>query len=104
MQIVYLLSLLVYMELVNTKYKTDFDILYLPLVRNTEQQFRKGLKFGLFLIVLFLAPLLFIKLYFGISLFQRCVGSRAANPDSRSAFPTESTTPTASQPSSSPYT
>lgn len=59
------------MELVNAKYKTEFEILYLPLVRNTEKQFKTGLKFGIIILIILLFPFLFIKLYFGINIFEK---------------------------------
>jgi hypothetical protein len=67
---IYLLGIAIYMEVVNFTFKTNFDILYIPLVRNTEQQFKKGIKYGIFLLILFIAPLIAIKYFFEIEFFK----------------------------------
>jgi hypothetical protein len=59
------------MELVNVLYPTDFDILYLPLVRNTEKQFTKGVKYGLLLLIVLSVPFVLVKYFLDYSIFSK---------------------------------
>ena len=64
------MCLLIYIDVVNLKYSTDFDILFIKLVRNTENQFKKGFTYGAVILLIMIIPLIVIRYLFGISFFN----------------------------------
>ena len=73
-QLVYNMALLIYVDLVNLKYKTDFDILFIKLVRNTEVQFKKGFLYGVCLVIFATVPFIAVRYFTQYSFFDRYVG------------------------------
>ena len=65
------MALLIYVDLVNLKYKTDFDILFIKLVRNTEVQFKKGCLYGVCLVIFSTLPFIAVRYFTQYSFFDR---------------------------------